>query len=126
ISLKPPTEQAAELRDLLDALAKIDNEVAPEEQLILDELLGMLNAYALPDGATAQTYRVVLVPQGAAQDDAIKSLLPAVAKTEYRGGEAYVAGSYFSGNYASMICRRYRAMNLFTIVDRSEPASASN
>lgn len=60
-------------------------------------------------------FAVVIAPQNREQDSAIAALLPDVEKTEIAGGSVYMVGSYYSQDYADVICNQYRALGFFTI-----------
>jgi hypothetical protein len=110
----PPAEQVAQLFDVLRALVRADDQVASEEQLVLDETHGMLANY-IDESEAKPSYAVVIAPQSGKQDKAIGALLPHVKKTELAGGSVYVAGSYHSRDYANMICEQYRQLGFFTV-----------
>ncbi len=77
---------------------------------MLPILLSYLNASDAP-----ARFAVVIAPQNDNQDSAIATLLPDVEKREVAGGSGYMIGSYYSQDYAGMICNQYRALGFFTI-----------
>jgi hypothetical protein len=116
LAIAPPTKQVAMLRDVLDALANIDDEVAEAEALILGEVMGMLTEYVSEDDKSTKV-DVLIVPQNAEQTEAIGQLFAHLTAIEHLGGSAFLVGSYYSGAYAEMVAAKYRAMNFFSIVD---------
>lgn len=119
LSTSPPAEQVAQLGDVLHALVKIDEDVSDEERLILDEVTGLLQNY-INESASPASYAVVIAPQNHEQDSAIATLLPGVEKSEVAGGSGYMVGSFYSRDYADMICKQYRSLGFFTIELRQE------
>ena len=63
LGLQPPHEQAAHLLDVLNLFAKADDEVSPEERVVVDEVNGLIQEYVGDDTIERQTYEVVIVPQ---------------------------------------------------------------
>jgi hypothetical protein len=114
LKTSPPSEQVAQLSDLLEALVQVDADLSAQEGLILEEVRGLLLDYSDEFDATANC-AVVIVPQNHDQDVAIAALLPQLSKTEVAGGSGYMVGSFYSKNYADMICNQYRALGFFTI-----------
>lgn len=112
---EPAKEQAAQLRDMMQTLINVDDNVSPEEELIAGELLGLIETY-IHDGDKSLSYDVLIVPQKNEHHEFIQQLLPNAAKFEVAGGTAYSMGSFYSQKYAEMICNQYREVNLFTIV----------
>jgi len=114
LDTSPPVKQVSQLIDVLHVLAKIDESVSAQEKLILEEIDGLLLSYVNDSGAQAR-FAVVIAPQNDNQDSAISTLLPDVEKSEVAGGSGYMIGSYYSQDYAGMICNQYRALGFFTI-----------
>jgi hypothetical protein len=117
LAVDPPYLQVGQLRDLLNLFVKADEEITEEEALILAELNGLFASY-LDEDTGQSPYRVWIVPQSPEQDDAVTSLLPDLPKEEIAGGFAYFVGSYYSQDYADMICDKYRTLQFFTFVDQ--------
>jgi len=111
----PPYDQVAHLQDILNVLINADETVSVEERVIFDEISGQVRSYISSEGVGAG-YAVVLVPQGDAQDEAISTLLKGVESRTYAGGNAYVAGDFFSKDYAEVIRDEYRALGFFTVI----------
>ncbi len=82
--------------------------------IILGLGLGLLFGYVNDTDEQAK-FAVVIAPQSGDQDSAIAALLPDVEKTEVAGGSVYMVGSYYSQDYADVICNQYRALGFFTI-----------
>lgn len=124
LKTSPPQEQVAQLIDVLKALVKADDEVSAQEDLILDEVGSLMQAYV---GGTDQgaVFKVIIAPQNRKQDAAIATLLPEAEKIEIAGGSGYAVGSYYSRDFAHIICDQYRALGFFTIdFDESPNAPA--
>ena len=117
LRLSPPPAQASQLGDVLGALVAIDEQTTDEEELMLDELQGMLAEYVDREGQ-GLGWGVAIVPQNPDQDAAIASLLPGVERRAVEGGHAYVLGPYHSPRYAELVRARYRSLNIFTTVVR--------
>ncbi len=114
LQTSPPAKQVAQLIDVLHVLVKIDDSVSAQEELILQEVDGLLLNYVTDSDKRAR-FAVVIAPQNDEQDTAIAALLPDVEKTEVAGGSGYMVGSYYSQDYADVICNQYRALGFFTI-----------
>ena len=124
LKISPPAEQVAQLIDVLDALIIVDESISAEEELILEEVVGLLHSY-VNDSDVQAKFSVVVAPQNDDQDSAIATLLPNVEKTEVAGGSGYMIGSYYSQDYADVICNQYRALGFFTIdIVNESPATA--
>ncbi len=119
IALKPPYLQVARLRDLINLLVKIDEDVSAEESLILSELNSLLDGY-LDEDAARSVYKVYIVPQSREQDSGIRALLPDVPKLQNHWGSAYLCGAFQSKDYAEMIRERYRILNFYAVVEQEE------
>lgn len=128
LATTPPTGQVTQLGDAVAALVRIDRRTTDEEELMLDELLGMFREYAGEAGET-ETWSVAVVPQDPAQDVALSALLPGLAKRRVEGGLAFPVGPFFSSRYADIVAEQYRSMSFFATVVRGggygagEPAS---
>lgn len=112
---EPQKEQAAQLRDMMNTLINIDDNVSPEEELINSELMGLIDNYIKGENES-KSFDVLVVPQRNEHHDFIQQLLPNAKRYEVAGGIAYSIGSFYSMKYAEMICNQYREVNLFTIV----------
>jgi len=122
----PPNDQVTQLLDLLEALVRVDQKFSTQERLILGEVRQLLRGYTDKKDAKANC-TVVVVPQSNDQDVAIAALLTHSEKTELAGGAGYKIGTYFSRNYAEMICQQYRTLGFFTINmirESSEPSGS--
>ena len=114
LKTSPPAEQVAQLIDVLHALVKIDENVSNPEELILEEVHKFMLGY-IDDSDVQANYTVIIAPQNRNQDSAIATLLPDVRKIEVAGGSGYLVGSFYSQDYADVICDQYRALGFFTI-----------
>lgn len=116
LNIEPPAKQCAHLRDVLNALAKVDKNVSEEEQFVLDEINAMLDGYA-SNQPNAVQYEVVIAPQSGDQEDLIKTLLPELVLSSNNGGKGYLVGCFYSQEFAKMVCKKYRSLNLFTAIE---------
>jgi len=114
LKTSPPAEQVAQLIDVLHELVKIDENVSNQEELILEEVHKYMLAY-IDDSDVQANYTVIIAPQNRSQDSAIATLLPDAQKIEVAGGSGYLVGSFYSADYADVICDQYRALGFFTI-----------
>lgn len=114
LETSPPEAQVAQLIDVLDALVKVDESVSDQENLILEEVDGLLLSY-LKSPDAQDKFAVVIAPQNDDQDAAIATLLPGVEKKSVAGGSGYLIGSYYSQDYADVICNQYRTLGFLTI-----------
>ena len=114
LGIAPPKEQAEELLDVLHLFEQADGHVSAEEELVLEELTGMITHYV--DGTTGDRgmFEVVIVPQNDEQLGAVRSLLRGVGAKVARGGTVFSAGRFFSPRYAEAVCDKYIALGLFT------------
>lgn len=109
----PPPEQAQELLDVLHLFVQADDQVTQEEELVLEELAGMIGSYVGVEG-DVEMHEVVIVPQDAAQTEAVQTLLPGIEPKVIRGGRVYSVGRFFSAKYADMVSQKYIDLGLFT------------
>lgn len=116
LASEPEKEQAAQLRDMMNALINADGEVSPEEELMANELLGLIGSY-ISGSSAPKTFDVLIVPQKNEHHELIRQMMPDAKNVEISGGIAYSMGSFYSHKYAEMMCHQYRDVNLFTIVN---------
>jgi len=121
LDLDPPAEQAVQLRDVIHALVSVDEDVTAAEKTIVAELEQMLDAYV--EGDERPHHEVLVVPQSPEQIEAVRTLLSRPDPARRCGGRAFVVDSFYTETYAEAICDTYRALNLFTTVERA-PAEA--
>jgi hypothetical protein len=114
LSLGPPFEQAAQLQDVLSLFVKADEEVTREEEIVLEEVNGLITQYVTADTLERSRYEVLIVPQSDEQFGAVQTLIPGARARKKRGGTVFSAGSFFSVDYAEVICQKYIALGLFT------------
>lgn len=117
LATSPPHAQVSQLADTLASLVRVDRVTTDEEELMLEELQGMLRSFAGERGESAD-WTVAVVPQDPAQDRALAALLPELAKRPLEGGLAYPVGPFFSSRYANVVADQYRAMEFFATVVR--------
>ncbi len=121
----PPAEQVAQVKDLIKELIHADEKISPEEALISNELLGMLDSY-LQKEERMDNYQVIIVPQNPVQEERVQELIPDSQRITTYGGTVYTIGSFYSREYAEMICGRFRKLNLFAIVYNLEALIQQN
>ena len=95
-----------------------DEVVSDEEELLLEEVQGLLHTYINDDVLGEYThagYRVVIAAQDQVQKLAIETLLPTMQQTVLAGGIGYLVGTYYSQKYADLVCDQYRALGFFTV-----------
>ena len=115
LSISPDKEQATQFLDIINSLVGVDQKVSAEEQFILEEIRGLIEAY-INDGQTKTTYSVIVVPQDREERASIRVLLPDVSPRAKWGGNIYYAGVYHSRPFAEMISAKYQSLNLFSTV----------
>ncbi len=125
LALDPPPEQASELVDLLRVFVRVDTEVSPEEETVVEELSALIARYLHREGQASTTFEVVIVPQNEEQVEAVRSLIPGAEMKPARGGRVFSVGRFFSRRYAEVICHRYIALGLFTTHVESEPTAGA-
>jgi hypothetical protein len=113
LKVSPPADQATELLDVLRIFVKADGKVTREEELVLDEITGMITGYVSAAGEKGM-HEVVIVPQNNRQMEAVLELLPGITAKTMRGGTVYSVGRYFSPRYADVVCEKYISLGLFT------------
>lgn len=118
LSTSPPEAQVEQLGDMIVALIQADEQVTAEEELMQEELAGMLNAY-IDSGSGRPRFEVAVVPQTEEQDRAVRSVLEGIEREDVAGGSAYVVGRYYSEPYAELVGEQYRSLNVFTTVIRA-------
>lgn len=116
LRIKPPPEQAAQLVDVLELMIKADQKVTKEENLIYEELTGLLNNYVENGNATSTKimYQVLIVPQREGEKEKIQQLYPTLLPVLYHSGEVFNVGSFYSKSYAEAICQKYKNQGWFT------------
>lgn len=113
LRISPPREQARHLRDVLSSLTSIDGNVSREEELIMEELGGLIDDYV--GGTTSAGFVVSVAPQSSAQEAALIEIMRRPDKERRLGGEVYTVGHYYSQAYADMVCSWYRDSGYLTI-----------
>jgi hypothetical protein len=114
LDLSPPHEQAAQLMDVLNLFVEADEEVTREEELVLEEISGMISQYVSEDTLERPMYEVVIVPQSEAQVEAVRELIPGTEMKTERGGKVFSVGHFYSESYAEVVGEKYVALGLFT------------
>jgi hypothetical protein len=111
---RPPHEQAAQLLDVLRLFVKADEEVSREEEIVMEEVSGLIEQYVSADTLDHPMHEVLIVPQNDEQFEAVEALIPGAELKEKRGGKVFSVGSFFSDAYAEVVCEKYIALGLFT------------
>ena len=126
LASSPPTEQAGQLRDVLVMLVSIDDIVSEEEQMMMDELGGMLDTYITGTGEAG--YYVFIAPQSPRQETALQELMPDFKKESRLGGEVLIVGRYHSRAYADLVRDRYRDAGYLTVAEEAarQPTSVQD
>lgn len=123
LATSPPPGQVSQLADAVTALIRIDRQTSREEELMLEEMVGMFGAYT--GDAEGTGYLVAVVPQDPEQDQALTNLLPGRPKHRVQGGRAYSLGPYFSSRYANLIADQYRRLDFFATVVEADADAIS-
>jgi hypothetical protein len=113
VRMSPPKDQASQLRDVLTSLVEIDGNVTHEEEIIMNELGGLIDDYV--SGTKSASFAVLIAPQNSAQEVALCEILPINTKEQRLGGEVFKVGQYYSREYADMVCGWYRDTGYLTI-----------
>lgn len=113
LQVSPPDDQAMELLDVLHIFVQADGRITSEEEMVLEEITGMISGYVSPEGGGG-LFEVVIVPQNEEQRTAATALFPGIEPKPMRGGVVYSVGHYFSPRYADVVCDKYIALGLFT------------
>jgi len=113
LKVAPPADQATELLDVLNIFVRADDVVSAEEELVLEEVTGMITGYVSESGEGG-LHEVIIVPQNDDQMAAVISLFPGIEAKTMRGGIAYSVGHFYSARYADVICDKYISLGLFT------------
>jgi hypothetical protein len=113
LRVSPPPEQASELLDVLHLFVMADGAVSAEEEMVLEEISGMVSGYVSESGEQGM-HEVVIVPQNDSQMNAVVGLFPGITAKTMRGGRVYSVGRFFSPRYADVVCDKYISLGLFT------------
>jgi hypothetical protein len=118
LDMEPPVIQVEKVHDLIKFMINADRKVSKEEALVLDEVAGAVSAYLASEDVSQAVYEVLLVPQHNTQVDAMREEITDPDLKRRAGGEAFVAGTYYSESFARAICQRYRQKAFFSTVER--------
>ncbi|MGD1804275.1 hypothetical protein ACP6PL_02375 [Dapis sp. BLCC M126] len=125
LATSPPQKQVSELKDIINALVNIDEEVSEQERLIMGELDGLLPEY-ISQESNAARYHVIVVPQNERQVQVVTTSLPELTRYKVAEGFAYHTDLFYSKEYADIISDGYRSLNLFTIVTLTLPSQINS
>ncbi|MGB5621872.1 MAG: hypothetical protein WBN65_05205 [Gammaproteobacteria bacterium] len=117
LAMKPDHTQVEKVVDLVRFMVHADRQVSTDEALVLDEVSGAARAYLSATGAGAVVFEVLLVPQRTGDFDRAGELIVDPVLHPRAGGEAFVAGTYFSESFARAICDRFRQRDFFSTVE---------
>lgn len=117
--MSPPIAQVSQLGDVLNMLVRVDGVVSEEEELILEELMGLIKQYEDEDPSTA-LYSIAIVPQSPEQEEAILKTMATLNKSQVAGGHAFLIGPFHSRKYAQIVCNKYRMLKCFSVVVEME------
>ncbi|MGB5209536.1 MAG: hypothetical protein WBO47_04925 [Gammaproteobacteria bacterium] len=120
LGLHPEHDQVEKVVDLIRFMIHADRQVTTDEAIVLDEVSGAASAYLSSKGARAEMYEVLLVPQRAEHFERVNELVTDPVLHPRAGGEAYVAGTYYSESFARAICRRFQRRDFFSTVERRQ------
>ena len=81
------------------------------------------DGYLDDEGRTGLVYEVLVVPQSPEHLETIPKHVDIPDLYPRAGGEAFVAGSYYSPLFAEEVCRRYRELNFFATVEPQQMAT---
>lgn len=125
LDLSPPHTQVSQVKDVLHLLVHADSVVAPDEEAILSELTGLIAEY-IGEDIDSPIFKVAVVLQNDDQAAAINTFIKDLKKTEIAGGFAYLSEPFYSEKFAEVVCEKYRALNIFTVVIKPENISANS
>ncbi|MGD1711929.1 hypothetical protein [Dapis sp. BLCC M172] len=125
LASSPPQKQVSELKDIINALVNIDEEVSDQEKLVMGELDGLLSEY-ISQEPNAARYHVIVVPQNERQVQVVTTSLPELTRYEIGEGFAYNSGPFYSKEYADVISDGYRSLNLCSIVTLTLPSQINS
>jgi len=117
LDMKPDRTQVEKVVDLIRFMIHADRQVTADEALVLDEVSGAAKAYLSATGAGADVFEVLLVPQRTEDFDRAGDLIVDPVLHPRAGGEAFVAGTYYSESFARAICERFRQRDFFSTVE---------
>ncbi len=123
LALTPPRRQVQKVLDLVRFIVRADKKVTHEEHLILEEVGHAVEGYFADDDEGGLVYEVLVVPQSPEHRETIPRHLDAPDLYPRAGGEAFVAGSYYSPLFAEEVCRRYRELHFFATVEPQQTSS---
>jgi len=126
LALQPDHSQVEKVVDLVRFMIHADGQVSEEEAVVLDEISGATGAYLSRTGAGGEVYEVLLVPQRPEDFERAGELIADPVLHPRAGGEAFVAGSYFSESFAQAICARYRQRDFFCTVEHRTALPATS
>jgi rhodanese-related sulfurtransferase len=123
LAMHPPGAQVEKVYDLVKFMVHADRHVSPEERLIMEEISGAASNYLADVGEEPDQFEVLVVPQRREHRAQIEALLDKPSLEPRAGGEAFVAGVFFSESFAQAICERFRRHRFFATVERREQAA---
>jgi hypothetical protein len=124
LDTEPPPAQALQLADILIRLINADDKITDQEALIGAELGARLEQYA--GERDAAVYEVHLVPRSPAQEELLATAYARLPRKLLPGGPVAVAATCYSQEYAEMVRRQYRSVNVYTAVRKVDPDEDSD
>jgi hypothetical protein len=118
LAIEPPTEQVQLLGDLVQALIAADDKITPEEEVIAEEIAGMVDNSANRNQTIY--YGIVIHPKNQEQETEIVTAIPAVKVECLLGDRAFVAGIFHTRRYAELVSESYRDRGWFTVVHEND------
>lgn len=122
LRLPPPTQQVAELVDILKLRIHLAEE-SPEDEAALANAADRLEQYVNKYSSPQPRYELLLVPQNNDQVEMIRQLVPDAAREPRCGGSAFVLDRFYTKTYAEAVCQKYMEWGLFSVW---QPASPTN
>ncbi len=125
LATSPPQKQVSELKDLINALVNIDEEVSEKERLIMGELDGLLSEY-ISQQPNAPRYHAIVAPQNERQVQVVTTSVSELIRYEVGEGFAYHSSPFYSKEYADVISDGYHSLNLLSIVTVTLPSQINS
>jgi hypothetical protein len=122
LALKPPIEQAAQLKDLLSLIFWSQNDNF-DELTVAEDVIKILQNYV---GYDHQSYELVIVAQNSEHSVKLDTMLQSIVFQPRNGGAAYVLGKYHSKRIAEVLSLHFVKQDLFSIVEPTQLQLNSN
>ncbi len=116
--LSPPKEQVSHLADVIMELINADKNVAKEEALIQQELIGQINNYL--GKKDVDMFIAVVIPPDVHKEVSMQDLLNDLKKENFGGGNVYISEPYYSYQLANVVCEKFRDEGMIALVTFAE------